>query len=207
MIQTGNFSEAILFNRGNALFREGKLGLAIASYRQARLLAPRDPDLRANLQFARVRARGGAPYYSSRWKNWLEELSLNEWTGLESVALWVFFLLLALGQWRKEAGAALRNYIFSAGAAALLAGLCLAVELNANYLTQSAIVTVGETEVRNGPFDEAPSLYKVRDGAELNVVDHKDNWLEVVDSAQRTGWLRRDQAVIFQPANWLNPKL
>ena len=55
MLQTGNISEAILFNRGNALFREGKTGLAIASYREAQVLAPRDRDLRANLQFARTR--------------------------------------------------------------------------------------------------------------------------------------------------------
>ncbi len=200
MLQTGNISEAILFNRGNALFRDGKTGLAIASYREAQLLAPRDPDLRANLQFARTRARGGAPYHPNRWKSWLDRLSLNEWTALVAAAFWVFFLLLAATQWRKELRAALGNYILAAGLAAAILGAGLAIELQSNYFALSAIVTIGEADIREGPFDAAKSVFKVRDGIELEVLDHKDNWLEVSDSAPRVGWVRRDQVVVFQPA-------
>jgi tetratricopeptide (TPR) repeat protein len=206
MIQTGNLSEAILFNRGNALFREGKTGLAIASYREAQLLAPRDPDLRANLQFARTRARGGSPYHVNHWRNWLDRLTLNEWTALVVAALWAFFLLLAAGQWRKELRAALAGYVVAAGLAAAFLGVCLGMELQTNFFARSAIVTIGEADIRNGPFDEAPSLFKVRDGIELDVLDHKDNWLQVADSAQRIGWVRRDQVVLFQPAALANGK-
>ena len=56
------------------------------------------------------------------------------------------------------------------GAAFLLLGIGLGVELGVNYFNPSAIVITGETDIRNGPFDEAPSLYKVRDGAELTVL-------------------------------------
>lgn len=200
MLQTGNISEAILFNRGNALFREGKTGLAIASYREAQLLAPRDPDLRANLQFARTRARGGAPYHLDRWRSWLDSLTLNEWTALVAAAFWVFLLLLAAAQWRKELRAALGNYILAAGSVAAVLGVCLAVELQSNYFAQSAIVTIGEADIRELPLDGAQSKFKVRDGVELEVLNHEDNWLEVADSAHRVGWVRRDQVIIYQPA-------
>jgi tetratricopeptide (TPR) repeat protein len=42
-------SAPALFNRGNALVREGKLGPAILAYERAQQLAPRDPAIAANL--------------------------------------------------------------------------------------------------------------------------------------------------------------
>ncbi len=200
LLETGGASEALLFNRGNALFKLGQFGRAIESYRLAQQLAPRDPELRANLQFVRTRARGGAPYPSPRWRGWLDSLSLNEWTALTAAAFWVLFLLLALVQWRRELRTRLRPGIVAAALAALLLAAGLGIELNANYFTRSAIVTAGETDIRNGPFDEAPSIYKVRDGAELTVLDRKDNWLQIADSADRIGWVRLDQVLLFNPA-------
>ncbi len=99
-------------NRGNAWFKAGQVGRAIASYRQAQLLAPRDAALRANLQLARTRARGGSVYHADRWRDWLGRLSLNEWAWLTAAAVWAFFILLAAGQWRTEVKAGLRELYF-----------------------------------------------------------------------------------------------
>ena len=200
LLAQGGVSAAVWFNRGNALVKLGRLGQAVASYREAQWLAPRDRDVRANLQLARTRARGGTPYPVERWRDWLGSLSLDAWCLLAAGALWVMFLLLAAVQWRRELAPKLRQYIYGAAAAVAVLGLCLAVELNVNYFARSAIIAVGEAEVRNGPLDESPSLYKVRDGVELNVIGQKDNWLQVIDAAQRVGWVRRDQVLIFDPA-------
>jgi Flp pilus assembly protein TadD len=65
LLDQGQHSSAVLFNLGNAHFKAGQLGAAIAAYRRAEALAPRDPDIRANLQFAREKVAGdthcGAP--------------------------------------------------------------------------------------------------------------------------------------------------
>src|SRR5882724_867099 len=45
----------VYYNLGNAWFRQDKPGLAILNYAQARRLAPRDPDILANLKFAQQR--------------------------------------------------------------------------------------------------------------------------------------------------------
>ncbi len=200
LLKTGNASEAIYFNRGNTLFKLGQVGRAIASYRVAQSLAPRDPALRANLQFARTSARGGSPYHRERWRIWIESLSLNEWTLLTAAAIWLLFILLALRQWRPALRPALSKYFLPACAAVLVLGICFGVALNETCFTQSAIVITGEADVRNGPLDESQSLYKVRDGIELEVLDRQNDWLQVVDSAQRVGWLRRDQVLLFDPS-------
>src|ERR1700690_263593 len=45
----------VYYNLGNAWFRQNKLGLAILNYARANRLAPRDPDILANLKFAQQR--------------------------------------------------------------------------------------------------------------------------------------------------------
>src|SRR5262249_51400407 len=77
LLQTGKTSPAVYFNLGNAYFKSGQMGRAVAAYRQAELITPRDPDVRANLQFARNQIQG--PTISMPgWQRWLNKLSLNE---------------------------------------------------------------------------------------------------------------------------------
>jgi tetratricopeptide (TPR) repeat protein len=197
LLAGGNVSEAIYFNRGNALFKAGQVGRAIASYRQAELLAPRDSTLRANLQLARTRARGGSMYHGNRWVALVSWLGLNEWAVLLMAAFWVLFILLAVGQWRPEFKASVRSYVWLAGGAFVVFFVCLGTMHN-EYRSPSAIVVVGETEVRNGPLEESPGIFKVRDGAELEVTDQKDGWLQVIDVAQRMGWVRQDQVILLE---------
>src|SRR5215831_6409541 len=87
LLRSGQASESLYFNWGNALFKNGQIGRAIAAYQQAQQMAPRDPDVRANLQFARNQVQG--PTRSlARWQRAVEKLTLNEWTGLAAASVW-----------------------------------------------------------------------------------------------------------------------
>ena len=82
ILQTGRVSPALYFNYGNAEFKSGNLGRAIAAYQRAARLAPHDAEVRANLDFARNQV-SGPTQRESRWPRiagWLGALSLNEWT-------------------------------------------------------------------------------------------------------------------------------
>src|SRR4051794_29504249 len=46
LAQSTPASPALYFNLGNAWFKAGQSGRAIAAYRRAEILAPRDPNLR-----------------------------------------------------------------------------------------------------------------------------------------------------------------
>ena len=67
---SGSYSAALLFNLGNSYARDGNAGLAVLNYERARLLAPDDPDLRANLRY--VRSSAGLP---SSHGDWFERLT------------------------------------------------------------------------------------------------------------------------------------
>jgi tetratricopeptide (TPR) repeat protein len=197
LAQSGNVSAALYYNLGNAFFKSGQLGRAVAAYRQAERIAPRDPDLRANLQFARSQVQG--PTFSpSAWQRWLVRLTLNEWTWLASGALWLWFFILALIQVRPGLKSALRRHVLWLGLAAGLLCACLGATFHDARSNQTVIATKRDTPVRQGPLDEAANAFTVHDGAELRVLDHKDDWFQIAAGPGRIGWLRRDQ-IVFVP--------
>jgi len=195
LARSGETSAALYFNLGNAFFKSGQMGRAIAAYRTAEQITPRDPDLRANLQFARNQTP--SPTLSpTRWQRWLGRLTLNEWTLLAAGAVWLWLLLLAVLQWRPALKPALRMYVLSL---AILTGMfcaCVAASLRATRFTRTAIVITADAVVRYGPLAESPTAFTVHDGAELRVLDQKDDWLQVSTDPRRVGWLRRDQVLV-----------
>jgi tetratricopeptide (TPR) repeat protein len=195
LVQSGSVSAALQFNLGNAFFKASQIGRAIAAYRQAERLDPRDPDIRANLQFARNQIQGPT-LPPTRWQRWLGRLTVNEWAALAALALWVWLALLTVAQWRPGLKQTLRGYSFASGIPAAVLCLCLAAVLSLRYATPTAVVTAQDAIAHNGPLDESPAAFTVHDGAELRVLDAKEQWLQVSAGPQRLGWLRRDQVTL-----------
>lgn len=189
VIESGSASAPVYFNLGNAFLKSGQTGRAIAAYRSVEKISPRDPDVRSNLQFARNQAGGGVSVPTRRWENWIGRLTLNEWTILTSVALIVLFLLLAVRQWRSSWRNSFRGLLLCLGIVCGFLLVCLMAAIRSEFFVRSAVVIVSEAVVRPGPFEESPSAFTLRDGAEVTVLGQTDNWLEIADASQRTGWL------------------
>ncbi len=195
LLQGGPSSPALFFNWGNAQFKAGQTGRAIAAYRQAADVLPRDPDLRTNLKFAREQVAG--PTLRPRWwERALGTLSLNEWSRLSAAAFWLWLGLLALRQARPALRRALRGWTLAAALVALLLGALLAYNLRVRLAEQTAIVVARDVPVRNGPFEESPTAFTVQDGAEMRVLDRKNDWLQVTTGARRIGWVARQHVLV-----------
>ena len=199
LAQSGSVSPAIYFNLGNARFKSNQIGRAIAAYCQARRLAPRDPDVRANLQFARNQVQGPT-LRAGRWQRWLGELSLNEWTLLTTGAVWLWLSLLALIQWQPAWKRTLHGWVIASGAAVAVSALCLGTTIYTGCATRTVIFATPDMAVREGPLEESKTAFTAHDGAELKVLDQKDDWLQVGDGGRNVGWLRREQVLFAPPA-------
>ena len=198
IIQTGAVAPTLFFNLGNAFYKSGELGRAIASYREAARQAPRDPELRANLQFVRNQVQGPT-LTPDRTQRWLDTLTLNEWATLAAAAFWIWLGLLILGQWRTQWRPVLRNYVLVSGLATGLLGLCLAGAFHIDHSVRAAVVIADKAAVHNGPLDESPDAFTLHDGAEVEIQDAKDDWLQVTAGTGRFGWLRREQVELVSP--------
>ncbi len=190
LVHSNSVSPAIYFNLGNARFKADEVGKAIAAYRQTEKLTPRDPDLRANLQFVRSQIQGPNAQ-PDRWERWLGRLTLNEWAILAAIPFWAFLLLLTANQLRPGLKPMLRGFVWLSGIAAIsLAALLIAAWQISS--TPIAIVTARDAVVRNGPLEESQSAFTVHDGAELKLLDRKNDWVQV-GVGDRIGWLKREQ--------------
>jgi len=194
LVETGSVSPALYFNLGNAFFKSGQIGQAVAAYQKASALTPRDPDVQANLQFARKQVQGPT-VRPGFWQRTLGTLSLNEWAWLCAAGIWATFGLLWLRQLRPALTAVLRTWTLLTALATLALVAGAAAAFGSNPARHTVVVTARETTVRNSPFDESPSVFTANDGAELRVVDQKGDWLQVTDGANRFGWLKRSAVV------------
>jgi tetratricopeptide (TPR) repeat protein len=198
ILYSGQKSVALYYNLGNAYFKSGQIGKAIAAYREGEKLTPRDPDIRANLQFARNQIQGPtlAP---SRGQRVLGKLTLNEWTLLAAAGLWLCFVILALCEWRPSLKRPLRLYLFATALATVLLFACVTFSWFENRSTRTAIVISRDVPVRRGPLEDANASFTVHDGAELRILDQNNEWLQVTSDPSRVGWVRRDQVEVLSP--------
>jgi tetratricopeptide (TPR) repeat protein len=199
ILQTGGQSPSLLFNYGNAEFKAGHLGKAIAAYHRAELLAPRDAELRANLAFVRNQVQG-ATLRESRWQNWVGSLTLNEGAVLTAVFFWAMFALFALRQIKPALAPKLRSATRLAVTLTIFSGAVLALQAANHFNASVAVVTGAEATARSGPFDEAQSAFTARDGVELRVLDRHDDWVQVADGAGKIGWLNKKQVEVLPGA-------
>jgi len=188
MIQSGAQSPSLWFNAGSAEFKAGHLGKAIAAYRQAELLAPRDAELRANLAFVRNQVQG-ATVRESSWQNWVGSLTLNEGTVLTAILFWLTLGIFVVRQIRPALVPKLQGATRILVVLTIFSATVLGLQAANHFSNGTAVVTVAEATARSGPFDEAQSAFTVRDGAELSVLDQRDGWVQVVNNVGKSGWL------------------
>ncbi|MGO8698240.1 MAG: BatD family protein [Limisphaerales bacterium] len=198
LLRGGHISPAVYFNAGDAWLKAGQMGRAIYDFRRAEELAPRDPDIRANLQIARDHAgAGNAALPGTRWTRWVGRLTLNEWTVCASVSVALFFLLLTGRQISSAFVKATGGWPLVLGAVSVWLLACLGSSANQHLWEKSSIVLVSEAVVRRGPMEESQSAFTAHDGAELMVLSQDGDWLQVSDAARRIGWVpQKDVALI-----------
>lgn len=191
----GQTTVAVLFNLGNARFRNGEIGRAVGAYLHARRLAPRDAGVQANLLLARRSVHGAEDTVLPLRQRILGLLTPTEWAWLTSVFGWLFFLLLCAREWRPLLSTRFRLLTRFCGIGlVLMAGAWFTVASEATKAV--AVVVVKDAPVRFTPLEESPVSFNAPDGFELEVLGLKaggqpnDDWLEVKDPSGRVGWVR-----------------
>ena len=189
-------SPQVLFNLGNAHFRKGDIGLAIANFQRARQLAPRDADILANLRFARQTVPGTVSVTPSLFSRVLRYFTLNEVATVMTGALWFWLAVLSLRQWQPSWRSRLRTTTMVCGFVFVMAATWLASAAILQHRS-IAIVTSEQVSARFGPLEESQTAYTANDGAELRVTGSKGEWIQVQDRSGRPAWIHQRHLVLF----------
>ncbi|MBI5631140.1 MAG: tetratricopeptide repeat protein [Elusimicrobia bacterium] len=180
------------YNLGNCLFKQGRLGQAVASYQRAFDINPRDSDIRHNLDFALKRSGEElvSPGVPTPLFVLAHFLSLRELAGLQWLGCWAFLLLASffLLDPRRRAGvqpwlaAAFGFWVFFAAWWLIRGGL---------RPPRLAVVISPTAQIRSGPGESSTVSFTAPEGRRVQILSENGAWLEVGDLKEGSkGWMK-----------------
>jgi len=183
---SGGYSAPRLFDLANAYDRDGKPGLAVLNYERARLLAPNDPDIQANMSF--VRTMSGLPPITGTWferqASRLASPNTFFWFGCVGLLIVGASLLLARQYPRRRLALGCCTV---AGFALMAVTLCNALAIWP--MMSEAVVIARATPVRVAPASMADSLMTLREAQILTVNTELRDFTLVHTDMGRSGWV------------------
>jgi hypothetical protein len=186
LLDEGFISVPLFFNTGNAHFRNGDLGEAILFFRRAGRLAPRDPDIRANLRFAQ---ETGETLVSD--PHWIWRLfdsgSLLEWAVISILCYWGVWALLMvyLLTRRRSAGLLKATAVLAVAGVIALTGAGRAVW---QRVVPEAVVSGAPSDALFAPLDTATVHFRLPEGSIVRVRETAGDWVRV-SAAGKSGWI------------------
>jgi len=197
---SGHLNGNIFYNLGNCYMRLGETGKAILNYKKARLLLPRDGDLKANLQYARsLRQDSLGDTSSSLWHSlafWYFGMNFKELLvifGILNLIFWVAALILLYrdSEWAKWTLAL-----------SLLLGLVMGISCGLKYRetfqNNQGVILDQETPVRAGFSRKDTVLFALHNGAEFKVLDKEKGWYKISLPDEKKGWLPAGSAGLVE---------
>jgi tetratricopeptide (TPR) repeat protein len=199
LLADGYQSGAVYYNLGNAYFRAGEFGRAIAAYRKAKPYRPRDPYLEANLRQALTVAPGRLPEPPAPWWThvlfWSGSLSFPE----KAYTAFAGFVIAALAACAALLLRRPRVYWMSAAFVVIAAVMSFDAALAfAGIASSRHGVVIHDTVARKGigknyePAFDQP----LKDGAEFTVLSESGDWIFGHFEGIGDGWLRREHVAI-----------
>lgn len=187
----------VFFNLGNAHYRESQVGKAILCYERARRLAPRDPDILANLKFAQEKLGvDAANRPASAAQRIAEQVfhsrTLNEWIGQEIAALWVSLLSVALAIWTRSARAICIGVTIVASLWLSFALTAIGYQMREDQAAPKAILIAKQTEARFAPLADSTVHFKLTEGTRVSIREDRGAWLYVERADGQDGWVKSD---------------
>jgi hypothetical protein len=186
-----------LYNLANAYARAGKPGLAVLSYERAALLAPADPDIRANLAY--VRAAAHVPLKPLNGFARLAEATSP------TIAAWLGVLGIALVGIGLVARRVARRFLWIPGAGILL-GVTLIVLTASNAMLMwprlhEAVILVDQAPVRVSPAPMADTAFALREAESVTVAAEHEDFILIRTGGGLSGWVSRANLGAVVPWN------
>jgi tetratricopeptide (TPR) repeat protein len=199
LVDQGIADSTLFYNLGNAHFKQRDYGRAIANYRRAQELAPRDSDIRTNLELARAQAvdefeatedGGLLSVIGQLVKSWL---NLNE-LAMAALGAWILFVLLVILFSSARAGSAWRKslqYGLVTTAVVLAVGvLALGSYLYVDHNEAEGVIVAAEVDVNSGPGTQYITEFTLHGGAEVDVVEVRGSWIRLaLPGGEMEGWV------------------
>lgn len=189
LLEQGVVSSALLYDLGNAHAKDGRPGPAILAYERALSLAPRDPDVLANLRQTRSAANLPAPE-RSRWQAIAASGTVDDWGWAAIAGVVLTCLAVARHALRRDDDRPASRVVVATAlvglvGAATAAGLCLT---RLEELDRSVLVAEAPA-LRVAPFETATISTELPSGLLVDVERRHDEFALVRTDDGQAGWM------------------
>jgi len=186
-LEPGNeYSAPVLYNLANSYARQGKPGLAVLNYERARLLSPRDADIRANLRY--VRQSSGLPAESGSWFERNARIGAPDtmfWLGLIGLAVAAASLLAG----KRHPGHRLKLRTLAVAGISLTAlSVCDAL---ATWPVVHEAVVMQSTQARVSPVTQGEPLFPLKEAEIVAMGEGSGDYVLIRSREGRRGWVAR----------------
>lgn len=194
LLKQNESNSDLLYNLGNAYLKNNQLGLAIAMYRKAQVLSPRDKDLKKNLSIARKLVLDETKPQQAPVMTWfidfLKLFSLNEfYLGLLFIFLALNILLILKFLDRKPG---LIKQLLVVWSVVFISYLFLfSIKSSLNSVDGSGVLVVKKVDVKSGPSETLPTLYYIHEGVEFEILKSVNGWSEIQLPNGYNGWVKQ----------------
>jgi len=179
----------LFYNLGNDFFRMDDPGRAILFYERARILLPRDADLRFNLEHARDRLRDAVPVdrdFLGEAFFWIDMVTLEEVFWLFAIVNLLFWTVTAL---RRFSSSEMLYYGFVLLFILwLITGASLLMKWHRGATDDRAVVLPAEALVRAGPDERDTVLFRLHAGTVVRRERSELDWSLIGLADGKRGW-------------------
>jgi len=180
-----SYSADGFYNQANSYVRAGKLGWAVLSYERAALLAPGDPDINANLSYAR-----NAAHVSVAPQSWYARLvpSMNPALAAGLGVAGIVLVGIGLVVMRRT------PRIRWLGRAALALGVMQICLMACSALLlwprlHEGVVLVEQTAAHAAPASMADTVFVLREAQSVRMLGQYGDFVLVRTAAGASGWV------------------
>ena len=174
------------YNLANACLKLGENGLAKAYYMRALYEMPRFREAQSNLNSLNKKM-GFDEFSFSRYDEFLNELSYNEWVAIAAISVWgAIFLLVVLPLMRKSAA-----WQIFLGIILLL--LFFVSAYGAFYWREylNCVVAVGgEPVLTLSPANESPVVATLKEGQIARIAAQNNGFILIEANGGKKGWAK-----------------
>jgi hypothetical protein len=194
---------SVFYNLGNAYMRADNLGMAIANYKKAKILAPRDKDIDFNLRFAKNLRIDAHEEDDFSFFGWLFIFTPTELFWVFALANALFFAALALHLRLKKEWS---YYLLIALALVFVfSGLFCAARLYLAKTDNRAVIIAPKALVRAGPHERDTLLFELNSGSLVRVERKENNWQLVSFTSAKRGWVKNADILPVMPLHGEQP--
>lgn len=187
-VLSGHYSPELFYNLGNTKFRLDKTGAAILNYERALSLSPGNPEIQANLAYAR--GQTGARIPGTNWRDdIIMNFGINYYCWAAAIAAWIG--IFAIGALFFKARQAVLPVLIAL-CSGVVSGYAAFAIWHLEKNDAIAIVTVKSAEARFAPADNSTLASTLPAGSRVWILERRGPWVYCKLPDDNQAWIPAD---------------